>query len=469
MMWVWFAMAIAQAPNVDTLDAFLTEQAAAGQFVGAVAVVDGDRVLLDQSYGDVPADPLCRMGSVTKSFTAATVYALQDAGALSVDDRVGQWLPVVQEAVGDGPTLRQLMTHHGGLSEPSFNPWVRPPQWDDLKPLMRAQLHQEAVAGEHEQYSNTGFMLLAATIEAASGLPFEEAVRQHLLDPLKLDDSGISQIDEARVIDGRIATPLGLVRSQAALPRLMPYDGRYPIGGQGALISSPMELALWARGLAEGRVLSQVARDELIRSAPGSDMAAGWVREGDRVWHNGALEPLGIYAYLRWSTTDNVAVALCGSPGVMATSPELRVAVEQALAGETIEPVVVSSGPLGVVAMLSTLGVHWLLGALGLVVPFIGSTKMARIAGMAWGVAVALLFFGLTHVVLGLAASSVVLVTGSVRWWRADNTEFGGLPGLLALGSGGVALLGSFVAVGLLVLFGWLTENIWVLMASNTP
>jgi hypothetical protein len=39
----------------------------------------------------------------------------------------------------------------------------------------------------------------------------------------------------------------------------------------------------------------------------------------------------------------------------------------------------------------------------------------------------------------------------------------------LALGSGGVALLGSFVAVGLLVLFGWLTENIWVLMASNTP
>ena len=196
MVWVLFAAAMAQAPNVDALDTFLTEQAAAGQFVGAVAVLDGDQVLLHQSYGDVPDNPLCRIGSVTKSFTAATVYALQDAGMLSVDDAVGTWLPTVHDVVGDGPTLRQLMTHRGGLSELVFNPWVRPPQWDDLKPMVRAELTQEVPPGEREEYSNTGFLLLAATIEAASGLSYEDAVKQHVLAPLNLPDTRITGVDD---------------------------------------------------------------------------------------------------------------------------------------------------------------------------------------------------------------------------------------------------------------------------------
>jgi hypothetical protein len=196
-------------------------------------------------------------------------------------------------------------------------------------------------------------------------------------------------------------------------------------------------------------------------------MAAGWVREGDRVWHNGALEPLGIYAYLRWSTANDIAVAVCGSPSVMSTTPELRVAVEQALSGQAIEPLVVASGPLGGVAMLSTLCIHWLFGAVGLVLPLFGRSKLARIASMSWGVSLALFGFALTHAALGIAAAIVVVVIGSIRWWRADETKRGALPGLLALGSGVLAALVSSLAVGLLAALTWLTENLWTLMAMS--
>lgn len=424
--------------------------------------------MLDRAYGDVPDSPLCRIGSVTKSFTAATVYALHDADLLSVDDTVGQWLPVVQEAVGDGPTLRQLMTHHGGLSEPAFNPWVKPPQWDDLKPLMRAELREEVPGGERERYSNTGYMLLAATIEAASGLSYEDAVRQYLLDPLSLEETGIVVVEDDRLIDGRIATPIGLVRAQSALPRLMPYDGRYPIGGQGAFVSSPMDLALWARGLADGVVLTDASRAELVRPAPDSDMAAGWVREGDWVWHNGALEPLGIYAYVRWSLDDDVVVAVCGSPSVMSTSPELRVPIEQSLAGEPTDPVTVFSGPLGGVAMVSTLCLHWAIGLIGGLIALLGTSKLARASTMAWGAAMGLIGFGLTHVGLGIVAAVVVLVVGGLRWRRAQETAVGGLPAIVALVVGVMAFIASVVVVLLLAGMTFLTENLWVLMASGS-
>lgn len=59
-------------------------------------------------------------GSITKQFTAAAVLALQDDGKLSIDDRIGKWLP----AFAKFPvTIRQLLIHTGAIADFTEHPW----------------------------------------------------------------------------------------------------------------------------------------------------------------------------------------------------------------------------------------------------------------------------------------------------------------------------------------------------------
>lgn len=449
-------------PPVDALDAWLQQRADDGAFIGVVRVVNGEQVLLDRAYGAVPDDPVCRIGSVSKSFTAATVYALHDEGVLSVDRPIGDYLPEVKSVIGDGPSLRALLTHRGGLSEPAANVWMRPPTWSEQASLMLPQLNVQVPPGERFAYSNFGYTLLSAAVATVAGQPFEAVMASRLLEPLGLRDTGIERTPDrdARLVRGRVMSPLGLLDAQRTLPRLMPYDYRWPHGGDGALTSTPADLVRWAEGLRDGHVLSDASRAALI-TADGDDMAAGWGRRGPQVWHNGALYPLGIYAYLRWSVEDRVVVAVCATPTVGEVSPEWGRAIEAILAGEPVPDVVVRGTPIGWFASVSALYGHWWLG-LGavLVGALIPGRRARRVATAVLTVPLAALAFGLTHGALSVVGGLAALLT--VAWrWRRDAPEPSSWPAWL-----GVFVAGWFalVPIGLMVaMFGvsYMVEAVW--------
>ena len=457
----WFVAAVMAAPDVGTLDAVLQTAADRDELVAAIRVVDGDTVLLDAVYGDAPADPVCRIGSVSKSFTAATVHALADEGLLSIDDPIGVHLPRVQAQIGAGPTLRQLMHHTGGLSNPAANPSAAPPvSWEEQASLMLGILEEESPPGEEYAYSNFGYTLLSATIATVSGVSLEAAVRARLLDPLGLADTGLSvdPVRDARLIAGRVPSPLGLIAVQEALPRWIPYDYRWPMGGAGAFTSSPRDLVRWAEAIRDGAVLSDAARQSLLTPAL-EDYAAGWVVKGEHIWHNGALEPLGTYAYLRWSPYDRVVVAFCGTPGVGVTDTEWAGVIEDALEGEAVSPPVVSVGPMGWFAAASTLRLHWMSGGLGLVLAgAVGRARWTRLGMTMAGVGMAVLGFGLSHALAGLAAGLAVVAVGARR--IARGSKEGSVLALLVGGSLCCVCLGVFTLV-----LGWsaLLENMWAL------
>lgn len=280
------------APDVDNLDAVLRAAADRGELVAAVQVVDGDQVLLDRVYGDAPPDPVCRIGSVSKSLTAATVYALADAGTLSLDTPIGDLLPRVHDRIGAGPTLRQLTMHQGGLSEPVANPWMPPPTWELQAATMLPQLSVEVPAGTRFRYSNFGYTLLSAAVSTTAEQSLEATMQHHILGPLAMADTGIAadSTRDARLLQGRIPTPIGLVDARKALPRLMPNDFRWPSGGAGALTSSPADLVRWAAALRDGSVLTIESRDALLDADPDSHYAAGWmVAKDGQIWHNATL------------------------------------------------------------------------------------------------------------------------------------------------------------------------------------
>ncbi len=288
---------MAALPEVERLvEAEFRKQKLPGLAAGVV--VDGELVwsrgygVRDlASKGPVDADTVFRIASLTKSFTAAAVLQLRDAGKLRLDDAVAAHLP---ELAGlayptrDAPalTLRDLLTHGGGL--PEDNPWGD--RQLGLSEAGFAALLREGFAfssspGTSYEYSNTGFALLGRVVGRAAGRPYRDQLAGALLRPLGLN---ATVLDEGAVPPSRLAR--GYRREGEALaaePNLP--DGAY--GAMGGLYSSVRDLARYVafhldawppRDDADAGPLRRSSRREMHGAARHISLRAGPGGVGDR-------------------------------------------------------------------------------------------------------------------------------------------------------------------------------------------
>lgn len=166
-----------------------------GDGPGASLLVIRDGVpLVRRGYGfadlehRVPASPQTdyRLASVSKQFTATAIFLLAQDGKLSLDDRARRWLPSLPAAAG-AITLRQLLSHQGGLIdyEDIMAADTRVPLRDkDVLALLAKTDHLYFAPGTSYRYSNGGYAMLALIVEQASGMPFQDFLRQRIFLPL---------------------------------------------------------------------------------------------------------------------------------------------------------------------------------------------------------------------------------------------------------------------------------------------
>jgi CubicO group peptidase (beta-lactamase class C family) len=126
-----------------------------------------------------------RMGSITKTFTAALVLQARDDGLLDLDDRLDGHLDV--SAHGE-MTLRRMLCHLSGLQrEPVGEVWetLRGP---DLSTMLADLPDAEAVLRPQERwhYSNLAFALLGQVVARVRSTTWEKALAELLLEPLGL-------------------------------------------------------------------------------------------------------------------------------------------------------------------------------------------------------------------------------------------------------------------------------------------
>ncbi|MBE9064888.1 serine hydrolase [cf. Phormidesmis sp. LEGE 11477] len=141
------------------------------------------------------------VGSITKTFTATTLLKLVEAGILTLEDTLTDWLPAnVTDSLPNASeiTLRQLLNHTSGVAEYDSilieqgqqNPLVFLRDW---QPEEIVALIGEAdpffAPGEGWQYSNTNFILAGMVVEAATGNDLAAEVRSQIIDPLELDNT----------------------------------------------------------------------------------------------------------------------------------------------------------------------------------------------------------------------------------------------------------------------------------------
>ena len=89
----------------------------------SLAIVKDGQVAYVKAYGDArlepktPATPEMRysIGSISKQFTATAILLLQEQGKLSLDDKVGKFIPSLTRA--NEVTIRQLLSHTSGYQD----------------------------------------------------------------------------------------------------------------------------------------------------------------------------------------------------------------------------------------------------------------------------------------------------------------------------------------------------------------
>jgi CubicO group peptidase (beta-lactamase class C family) len=267
----------------------------------AVLVARGDEVLYRtaRGYADVgarrPLKPgsVFRIGSVTKQFAAAGLLKLVDAGKVGLNDPLSRYLPGFPN--GDAITVRQILNHTSGVfSYTAIEGYMESRIREDATTAQMIatfkDLPQDFAPGQGWNYSNSGYVLVGAVIEAASGEPWHAWLERALFKPLSLMYTGYGadphfaamQVNGYTLADGKPGPAMVLSMTQ-------PHAA-------GALVSNVDDLLRWNRALHEGRVLSPASYREMttptgaaIARGYGFGIETGKVRSADVLRHNGGI------------------------------------------------------------------------------------------------------------------------------------------------------------------------------------
>lgn len=289
------------APAVDRgsrMNEVVTAYTKDNGFLGSVLVVDGDTVLLNKGYGmadlewQIPNAPdvKFRLGSVTKQFTAALVLLLQQDGKLRIDDPVSKYLPDAP-AAWEKITLANLLGHTSGIpnftNEKDFGAWASSPHTHAEEFARIKDKPLEFEPGSKFEYSNSNYEVLGMVIEKVSGEPYAKLLRERLLDPLDMADSGLDS-DELvlpKRAEGyrRAGKSLVVARSESMS---VPWAA-------GSMYSTTGDLLKWEHGLFGGKVMSEDSLKRMTTGGLGNYGMGLFIenRNGVRmVFHGGGIE-----------------------------------------------------------------------------------------------------------------------------------------------------------------------------------
>lgn len=233
-------------------------------FSGALLVLREGEVVLRGGWGladradgvPIDTDTVFAIGSTPIDFTKAACLLLMERGELRPDETLGAFfdeVPADKRAI----TVRHLMTGGSGLRDFHDLPTDRDPDhgWIDRAEAVRRILAQELLfaPGTGEEHSHSAWGLLAAIVELRSGATYPAFVREHLLEPAGMEDTGFfgEEVPRERLAlgygdhtDGEVNAP--------------PYWGptSWLVMGSGGMTSTAEDMLRWNRALRDGRLLS---------------------------------------------------------------------------------------------------------------------------------------------------------------------------------------------------------------------
>ncbi|HEY0232426.1 MAG TPA: serine hydrolase domain-containing protein [Dokdonella sp.] len=265
-------------------DDFIAAYVKQHDFNGSILIQKRSELIFAASYGlaniafQVPNRRQTRykIASITKLFTSVLILQLREQGRIDLDRPIKTYLPGYSGQGADKVSIHQLLNHTSGL--PNFDkvgdaatalrdglPAYQTPYTSD-------QLVAKFCSGDlvHEpgkvfDYNNGDYILLGKIIEQLVGAPYERVVKQRILDPLQMKNSGM--LHQSDLVAGLADTYFHRDDLNALSPDLPVYPENWYAAG--ALYSTTDDLLTFSNALFGLKLINQASLDLLTQ--PGLD------------------------------------------------------------------------------------------------------------------------------------------------------------------------------------------------------
>jgi D-alanyl-D-alanine carboxypeptidase len=351
--------------SVEALRAYAEELRAVRGFPGlAIAVTDRERILVSETFGranleaetPVARDTYFELGSIGKTFTALTLLQLHEEGRLDLHAPLTRYLPWFEVRSEHEPiTIHHLLTHTSGLmvgadmsSSSRYDVWA----------LRKTEVGFPP--GSRYLYSNVAYRALGFVVEELTGMPYPEALRGRILEPL-----GLQSTDAAITNEGRLRLAVAYERLYDDRPARRddpwaPAPWAETATGDGSQAAAIEDLAAFLRALLNrgegvlGRESFELMTTPVIETDDGWRYGYGLELRGQEIRHGGSMPGFGATMLGDLEAGLGVAVAVNAADERYATQDVARAVLD--LYRDGIQPTI--ADPLRVEGAAEFVGIY---------------------------------------------------------------------------------------------------------------
>jgi D-alanyl-D-alanine-carboxypeptidase/D-alanyl-D-alanine-endopeptidase len=270
---------------------------------------------------------LYEIGSITKLFTALCYGILDVQGKININTPVKEYFSDRISIVFESITLYDLLTHRSGLPRlpdefiarigNNDNPYTLFTKNDLINYL---QNPKDISSSKKYQYSNLGFGILGNILETITGEKYEEAVKQILLNPLKMQNSA--------TLDSLSVDSMNLLDGYNKYGSITEYWENTTLAGAGSFLSCISDMVLFLSSHLKGFESDSFSLEEITNTRLSNNMSYGWhikkgivsriLRYAGYYWHNGMTG--GFSSFICFNKKKKTGMAILSNKSVMLDS-----------------------------------------------------------------------------------------------------------------------------------------------------
>lgn len=313
-------------PAYEEVERYLDEESAYKGFQGVALVAQGNEIKFAKAYGNADYDDNIvnkvntrfAIASNTKQFTSVAIMQLMEDGKINLDDTIDKYFPKFKYA--NQITVRELLQMRSGLvdylnaaelyfkdeeslkilndyrEKAYFDEYVSDSRWTAdiiLNNLYLSELQFEP--GQAYDYCNTNYYILGLIIEQASGVSYEDYIKENIFKPCGMKISSMSAEDTDAKGHGSVESGEIVVNPKFTF-------------AAGNIYTNVYDLLRWERMLHTGKLLSQESYNEMITPSEDSGYGFGLIISDGIIRHSGVID--GFNSYTEYDSAKDITIII---------------------------------------------------------------------------------------------------------------------------------------------------------------
>jgi CubicO group peptidase (beta-lactamase class C family) len=230
------------------------------RFNGSVLLAKDGKIIWQKNFGysdiehkaAINDSTKFEIASITKTFTAILILQLAEQGKINPDASVSTYLPAFTRKDSGIITIRNLLSHTSGIQDfvglnCDFFSWT---EKEFMEGLQKTPINFKA--GTQFQYASSTYILLRFIIEKITGQSFETNLREKILGPAKMNNTGV--IYNQVILNNRA---MGYKNVNGVIQNALPIANHEIFIGASSIYSTTKDLLRFDQALYTDKLLKE--------------------------------------------------------------------------------------------------------------------------------------------------------------------------------------------------------------------